>query len=260
MSAGTVLALRPGREPRVDDERVRVLIADHDGLARRMIGNALQQASKVVMVAAARNGQEALELSCYYRPEVLILDTALPPDGCVKLTRQVLAVAPHTRVLTLSADDDQSALAALRAGAVGHISKDIDPAELVRLVLLAEAGEAIVPRRLVMSLLQGLREVPDSGWRPLRSRLTTREWEIIELLNDNTSTEHIAQHLVLSPTTVYSHIKNVLRKLGVHTRHDAIAAAEQLRRDEALGDNTPPPHPATTNTTSSPLRSLPSDR
>jgi DNA-binding NarL/FixJ family response regulator len=233
----------PQSDEHVGDDRVRVLIADHDGLARRMIRNALQEAARIVTVASARDGKEALELTSYYYPRVLIVDTALPPAGCVELIHNVLAAAPDTRILTVSANDDHSALAALRAGAVGHINKDIDPRDLVRLVLLAGDGEAIVPRRLVMPLLSVLREVPDTGWRPLRSRLTTREWQIIELLGDNTSTEHIAERLVLSQTTVYSHVKSVLRKLGVHTRHDAVAAAERLRHDEALGDKNPHPPP-----------------
>ncbi len=222
-------------------QQVRVLIADHDGLARGMISSALQHATSVTLVAAARDGTEALELTRYYRPAVVILDTALPPTGCLELIDKLLKAVPETRILTASANDDQTALTALRAGAIGHLSKDIDPTEMARLILLAEAGEAIVPRRLITPLLNQLRELPDSGWRPLRSRLTTREWEIIELLAANTTTEHIAQRLVLSPTTVYSHIKNVLRKLGVHTRQDAITAADRLRHDEALGEKTPTP-------------------
>jgi DNA-binding NarL/FixJ family response regulator len=243
MSVQAVHAPPPAPAQRLafGEERVRVLIADHDGLARRMMSSALQQAARVVMIAAARDGAEALELASYYRPRVLLVDTALPPDGCLELIAKLLTALPEMRILTVSADDDHTALAALRAGAVGHISKDIDPAEMARLVLLAEAGEAIVPRRLITPLLSQLREVPEAGWRPLRSRLTTREWEIIELLNENTTTEHIAERLVLSPTTVYSHIKNVLRKLGVHTRQDAITAAQHLRRDEALGEKTPNP-------------------
>jgi two-component system, NarL family, response regulator LiaR len=223
------------------DERVHVLIADHDGFARRMLGNALQEAASVVMVAAARESREALELTRYYRPAVLILDTALPPAGCIEVIRKVLPVMPETRIVTVSVDDDETALAALRAGAVGHIDKEIDPEELVRLVLRAGDGEAIVPRRLVMPVLELLRGVPDAGWRPVRSRLTTREWEIVELLRDGASTDGIAERLVLSPTTVYSHVKSVLRKLDVHSRGDAVAAAERLRHDEAVGDKNPHP-------------------
>jgi DNA-binding NarL/FixJ family response regulator len=69
----------------------------------------------------------------------------------------------------------------------------------------------------------------------LHSRLTTREWEIVELLAEGASTEQIVEHLVLSQSTVYSHVKSVLRKLGVHSRRDAVAAATRLRREEASG-------------------------
>jgi DNA-binding NarL/FixJ family response regulator len=218
-----------------DDQRVRVLIADHDGLARRMMQNALQDADGVLTVPAARDAREALQHARYYRPAVLILDTALPPSGCVEVIRKVLLVTPRTRIVTVSADDDAAALPALRAGAIGHISKDVDPVDLARLVALAASGEAIVPRRLILPLLGLLRDAPDGGWRPVRSRLTTREWEIVELLGEHASTERIAARLVVSQTTVYSHVKSVLRKLNVHSREDAVAAAERLRREEALG-------------------------
>jgi DNA-binding NarL/FixJ family response regulator len=219
-------------------ERVRVLIADPDGLARRMLQNALHNADGIVVIPAAGDEHAALDLVCHYRPTVLIVDTALPPHGCVELIRKVAHIVPETRVLTVSAaDDDHTALAALRAGAVGHISKDIDPDELGRLVALAADGEAVVPRRLIMPLLGLLREIPDAGWRPLHSRLTTREWQIIELLGNDSSTDHIAERLVLAPATVYSHVKNLLRKLDVHSRRDAVTAAQHLRREEAIGRN-----------------------
>jgi len=216
-----------------------VLIADPDGLARRMMQNALQAADGVVTLPAARDAREALEYVRYYRPTVLILDTALPVGGCVQLIREVLEAAPETRIVTVSADEEGTALAALRAGAVGHISKDVDPGELARLVGLAADGEAIVPRRMVMPLLGLLRATPDAGWRPVHSRLTTREWEIVDILADGGSTERIADRLGVSPATVYSHVKSVLRKLDVHSRREAITAAERLRHEEASGTQTP---------------------
>jgi DNA-binding NarL/FixJ family response regulator len=217
------------------DERLRVLIADHDGLARSMMRTSLCEADSVAIIATAGDGRAALELARYYRPTVLVVDTALPPGGGVELIGQVLLVSPGTRVLTVSVDDQQAALAALRAGAVGHIAKDIDPDELARLVLRAADGEAIIPQQLIMPLLELLRQAPDAGWRPLHSRLTTREWEIVELLAEGASTEQIVEHLVLSQSTVYSHVKSVLRKLGVHSRREAVAAATRLRREEASG-------------------------
>ena len=238
--------LRPARErPLVGgDQRLRGLIADHDGLARCTIRTALGEDDRVAVVFTAGNAREALELARYYRPAVMIIDTALPPTGGLQLITKLLLIVPETRLLTISADDPQTAIAALRAGAVGHIGKDTDPEELVRLVVRAADGEAIVPQPLIMPIVELLREVPDTGWRPLHSRLTTREWEIIELLAEGASTQHIAERLVLSPTTIYSHVKSVLRKLDVHTRRDAIAAAGRLRREEAIGAR--PPNPSRT--------------
>src|SRR5205807_8126768 len=92
----------------------------------------------------------------------------------------------------------------------------------------------IVPGRLMRPLLERWRrEMPAGDWRPLRSTLTTREWQIIELLGAGASTEQITERLVLSPSTVYSHIYRVLRKLCVHSRRDAVAAAQRLRQEEA---------------------------
>lgn len=231
-----------GQQPlAADRERLRVVIADHDGLARSMIHTALRADARVGSVATAGDGREALELVRYYRPTVLIVDTGLPPEGGVELIGKVQRVSPPTRVLTIAVDDPGTALAGLRAGAVGHLAKDVDPDQLAELVVRAAEGEAIVPQWLMVPLLELVREIPDSGWRPLRSRLTTREWEIVELLGEHASTQQIADRLVLSPTTVYGHVKSVLRKLGVHSRREAVLAAARLRREEAWGIKPPDP-------------------
>jgi DNA-binding NarL/FixJ family response regulator len=219
--------------------RLHVLVADHDGLARSMMREALHEIDKVGMVTTAGDGRETFDLARYYRPGVLVVETALPPTGGVELIGRVLDSTPETRVVTVSVNDDDAALAALRAGAVGHIDKGVAPEELAELVVRAADGEAVVPQRLITRLLELVREVPDAGWRPLRSRLTTREWEIVELIDEAASTQDIAERLVLSPTTVYSHVKSVMRKLGVHSRRDAVAAAERLRQEEALGRKAP---------------------
>ncbi len=223
------------------DQRLRVLIADHDGLARWMMRTALQEGDRGASVHLAGDAREALQLARYYRPTVALIDTALPPDGALELIARMLQVTPETRILTVSVDDQQTAIAALRAGAVGHIGKDTNPDELARLVARAADGEAIVPQGLLMPVLELLREIPEAGWRPLYSRLTTREWEIVELLAKGASTHDIAEQLVLSPSTVYSHVKSVLRKLGVHSRHDAILAAKRLRKEEASATKHPNP-------------------
>jgi DNA-binding NarL/FixJ family response regulator len=218
-----------------DARPLRVLIADPDGLARRMMSHAVGDAGEVAAVHTAASAREVLELARYYRPAVAIIDTGLTPDGAIDVIGKVLQVTPETRVLTVSVNEPHTAIAALRAGAVGHIHKDVDPERFAGMVLRAADGEAIIPQELLMPLLELLRASPDTGWRPLHSRLTTREWEIIELLGSGATTQTIADRLTVSSTTVYSHVKSVLRKLGVNSRRDAVIAAERLRREEVAG-------------------------
>jgi two-component system, NarL family, response regulator LiaR len=206
-----------------------------------MMHDVLQDAGLVV-IGGARDGREAVELARHYEPDVLLIDIGLPPAGAVNVIRQV-APALRTRILTVSAaaDVDEPVLAALHAGAIGHIDKEVDPEEFVRLVILAAGGEAIIPTRVMPRLLELWREIPAGGWRPLRSSLTTREWEIVDLLSEGASTEAIAERLVLSPTTVYTHVYRLLRKLGVHSRFEAVAAAQRLRQQEASSEGPAPP-------------------
>lgn len=225
----------------MDHQRLRVLIADQDALARRMMHDVLQDAGLVV-IGGARDGREAVDLTRHYGPDLLLVELALPPAGGVDVIRQVMP-SPHTRIITVSAatDIDEPVLAALHAGAIGHIDKEVDPEEFVRLVMLGSAGEAIIPSRVMPRLLELWREIPAGGWRPLRSALTTREWEIVDLLGEGASTEAIAERLVLSPTTVYTHVYRLLRKLGVHSRLEAVAAAQRLRQLEASSEGPAPP-------------------
>jgi DNA-binding NarL/FixJ family response regulator len=215
-------------------ESVRVLIADPDALARRTLRDALTDAPGIVVVASVADGREAGECARYYRPDVVLAAADLPAGDAVDLARELIRDVPETRVVLLSArDEDDLPLRAVRAGAAGFLTKDLDPAALPRVVRKVAAGEAALPRNVVMRMVEWLRETPDTGWRPVRSRLTSREWEMVDLLAGGASTEAIAEQLVVSPATVYSHVKSLLRKLEVHTRREAVQAAEQLRHEEA---------------------------
>jgi two-component system nitrate/nitrite response regulator NarL len=234
MSATTILARPSEPAQHRDQDRLCVLIADHDGLARCMMRTALNNTDRISIVLSASDAHEAIELAGYYHPTVMIIDLGLPSTDPGTIITNVQAGSPHTKIVTMSADDDdQPVLTALRAGAVGHISKDTEPDQLADQVLQIADGDAIIPQRLIKPLLEIVRDAPDTGWRPLHSRLTCREWEMIDLLAADTTTQQIADQLVLSADTVYSHIKSVLRKLGVHSRQEAIIAAETLRHEEA---------------------------
>jgi DNA-binding NarL/FixJ family response regulator len=213
---------------------LRVLIADPDALARRTVRAALADAPGARTVADAGNARDAIALVRYHHPDVLLAEGRQPDMPGDELCRCVAREAPDTAVVVLgTVEDPDLAVRCLRAGAAGYLTKDLDLEGLPRILRAVVAGEAAVSRRMTMRLVETLRGVPDSGWRPVRSRLTSREWEIVDLLGEGASTEAIAERLVLSPATVYSHVKSVLAKLGVHSRSEAVPAAMRLRREEA---------------------------
>ena len=137
------------------------------------------------------------------------------------------------------AGDETLGLRGLRAGAAGFLSKDMELESLPRALRGALEGEAAISRRLAMSS-SSTTAAPRTraGLRPVRSKLTDREWEVLDLLSGGASTEDIAPLLVLSTETVRSHLKNLYRKLEVRTREDAVEAAAKLRE---LGAAVEPP-------------------
>jgi NarL family two-component system response regulator LiaR len=210
---------------------VRVIIADDDPFARRVIKGALQ-ATGLTVVAEAKNGREAVQLALHYRPDVVVMDVVMPELDGILATRQILKLNPDQLVVVLTGGDEQElGLLALRAGAVGFLSKEADIDALPRALEGVRRGEAAISREMTRRLIDRYRGTADgaAGLRPIRSPLTAREWEVIDFLTPDRSPEHVADTLVLSLETVRSHIKNIMRKLDVHSRADAIAAAERLR-------------------------------
>ena len=210
---------------------LRVIIADDDPLARRVVKRALQDAG-VTVIAEASNGREAAELALYYRPDCVLMDLVMPEVDGFEATRRIVNRAPEIRVVMLTASDEEDiGLLGLRTGACGFLNKEIDIESLPRALRGTLAGEAAISRVLTMKLIERFRRSREDGlgMRPVRSDLTAREWEVLDLLCAQATTDEIADALVLSPETVRSHVKNLLRKLGVRSRVEAVAAAQRLR-------------------------------
>ena len=210
---------------------LRVVLADGDPLARRTIRDALQ-ADGITVVAEATSGREAVELTAFYRPDAVLMDTKLPVVDGLDAARVIHDRAPAICVILLtSVPDDSVGLRALRAGAAGYLSKELEPEVLPRVLRGAIDGEAAISRRLAMSLIESYRRAPrgGSGLRPVRSELTDREWEVLDLLSGGASNEDISRRLVLSTETVRTHLKNLYRKLEVRSREEAVEAARRLR-------------------------------
>jgi two-component system, NarL family, response regulator LiaR len=207
-----------------------VVIAYRDGLARNALRDALTEAGLAV-VGQAADAPMAVSLVTRCLPDVVLLDAALPPDGGVAAMDALRATAPETRAILLArSDHDHAGLLALSRGAMGYLSGDIELGSLARAVEGVMAGEAAISREMAGRLVERLRDVSERrlGTRPVRSSLTTREWEVLDLLKVGKSTAEIANDLVLSPDTVYSHVRHILRKLSAHSRAEAVEIADQL--------------------------------
>ncbi len=214
--------------------RLRILVVDDDPLARRSVKDILREAGFIV-IAEAQGGREAIELALHYRPDVVVMDVVMPGIDGIEATQRIVARHPEQRIVLLTAgDNDEIAIAGLRCGAIGFLRKDVDLGALPRTLAGTLDGEAAISRRLAMRVVERLRTTREGtlGLRPVVSALSSREWEVLDLLCSGAGTEEIADGLVLSTETVRSHVKSILRKLEVSSRAEAIEKAARLREQE----------------------------
>jgi NarL family two-component system response regulator LiaR len=213
-------------------ERLRVLVVDDDPLVRRTIRDVLRPAGMLV-VGEAQDGRDAVRAARYYKPDIILLDVMMPGvDGLTALEQLVADRQVEAKVVILSVRGEHDlGYLALRMGAIGYLNKDLDLSVLPRVLLDVAEGGAALSRSFTADLARRLRELPEGGigMRPIQSVLTTREWEIVDQLCLGRSTEAIAEALVLSTETVRTHIKNVMRKLEVHSRADVVSLVQRLR-------------------------------
>lgn len=203
---------------------VRVVLADDQAVVREGLVTLLGLLPGIEVVGAAADGDEALRLIREQRPDVLLVDLKMPNRDGVSTTSAVRADFPDTEVVVLTTyADDESLLAALRAGARGFLTKDADAESIAHALRSAAAGLSIVDsdlqERLVASV--GSRrpvERPDDG-------LTPREVEVLQLIAAGLSNGEIAKHLVVSEATVKTHVNHVFSKLGLRDRAQAVSYA-----------------------------------
>jgi NarL family two-component system response regulator LiaR len=214
---------------------VRVLIVDRDPLVRRVIRDALA-GHPISVVAEAGDGREAVQLASQHRPDVVLMDILLPELDGPTAIRRIVSASPLVRVVVFTAAKDADAgVTALKAGASGYVSKDVELSTMPRIIRAVARGEAAVSRDFVSVLIDRLRAAPEGniGLRPVRSPLTPREWEVLDLLCAGFTMEEVTDTLVLSSETVRSHLQRAMRKLGVHSRGAALEAASRLRASAA---------------------------
>lgn len=207
----------------MNDDPIRVVMADDHARMRRRIREALEDGGCLVCGEGA-TAEEAVALAVEHRPDVALLDIHMPGNG-ISAAREITQHLPATAVvmLTASAEDDDL-FDSLRAGASGYLLKDTDPTLLVETLRGVLEGEAAISQRLVSRILEEFRSPATRRFArksPAAAKLSTREWEVMELLGEGLSTADVAQRLFVSTTTVRVHVSSVLRKLRVKDRASA---------------------------------------
>jgi DNA-binding NarL/FixJ family response regulator len=212
----------------------RVLIADDHPLTREALGGLLG-ANGFDVVGQASDGAEAIERAGELHPDLVVLDLTMPGmDGLTALPR-IREAAPDSAVVVLTAaEDDTNLLTAIRLGAAGYLLKNEPPERIVDFLRGVANGEAALSGAVARRLMEQLRDGDgDRGAlvpAPFAERLSARELEVLLLLDQHLSTEEIAARLFISEHTVRSHVKNLLAKLGVSSRHEALAQLAAARR------------------------------
>lgn len=196
---------------------IRVMVVDDHPMWRDAVERDLQAAGFDV-VAVAATGAEAIARFHATRPQVVVLDLQIPEPSGVEVTAQVLASAPSSRVLILSASGEQDdVLAAVKAGATGYLVKSASREELLAAVRRVAAGDTVFTPGLAALVLGEFRRMHEPATPP-GERLTDRETEILKMVAKGMSYKQIAERLVISHRTVQNHVQNTLRKLQMHNR------------------------------------------
>lgn len=214
-------------------DAIRVLLVDDQALMRMGFAMVLDADDDIDVVGEASDGAAALTQVAALRPDVVLMDVRMPGMNGIDATTRIAADYPEVRVLVLTTFDlDEYAFAALRAGASGFLLKDSEPAALVAAIRTVAAGDAVVAPRVTRRMLELFApQLPvnaDAGPRsdaPRLAALTPREIEVLGAIARGLSNTEIATEFVVSEATIKTHVGNILSKLDVRDRVQAVILA-----------------------------------
>jgi DNA-binding NarL/FixJ family response regulator len=217
---GIKLHREPGRP------HIAVVLADDHGVVRAGIRRILETAPDIRVVAEAKDGTQAMKAIAESRPDVAVLDLKMPQAGGIEVTRWASQNSPSTKILILSAfDDDPYVLAALEAGADGYVLKNADTEDIVSAVRAVNQGKSALDPEIAKKVInrfsgRGKEEAPE--------RLTGRESEILALVAKGWTNKAIGSALGISSRTVQGHLAKIFDKLGSESRTEAVMRAISL--------------------------------
>jgi DNA-binding NarL/FixJ family response regulator len=209
---------------------IRVLVVDDHVLFRRGVISALTGSDGIVVVGEAGDAEAALRRTAELQPDVVLLDVRMPGRSGLEVCADVVAAAPGVRVVMLTvSDDEQDLYAAIRSGASGYLLKEITVDEVLNAVRSVHAGQSLVSPPMAGKLLNEFaviaRRDDQARGSSAAPRLTDRELEVLKLVARGLNNRDIAHELFISENTVKNHIRNILEKLQLHSRMEAVVYA-----------------------------------
>lgn len=205
----------------MSEDPIKVLIVDDHAMVVEMLERVVASEPDMEVVGVARSGNEALRAMSTH-PDVVVLDYQLPDTDGASTAKALREIRPETKVVMLTGStDDHVLVESIEAGCSGYVTKTNAVEELVHAVRAAHAGEAVISPAMLARLLPRLR--PEASRSP--ADLTKREREVLELLAEGLSNAAIAERLYVSLNTVRNHVQNILTKLQVHSKLEAVSTA-----------------------------------
>lgn len=209
-------------------DSTRILIVDDHLLFRDGLRALIGSAPDCELVGEATTGWEAVSLAVELQPDVILMDVKMPDMDGIQATRQIVRTSPHIGILVLTMlDDDNSVFTAMRAGARGYLLKGASHDEMLRAIRAVAGGQAIFSSAIATRMMDFFNAMQPSKVLDVFPELTDREREVLGLIAQGYNNSQIAQELVISPKTVSNHITNILSKLQVADRAQAIIKARE---------------------------------
>ena len=207
------------------NDTIRVLLADDHLIVRDGLRMIIEAAADIECVGEACNGQEAIALAQEYQPDVILMDLQMPLVSGIEAIEQIKTTQPQIAIVILTTyDEDELMLKGLHAGACAFLLKDTDRNTLKETIRAASLGKTLLTPEIMDRLLTYSYAEP----KGLKSQLTNREFEVLQLAADGLRSKEIALNLAISERTVKSHLTSIYNKLGVDSRAAAIASAMKL--------------------------------
>lgn len=207
-------------------EKIRVLIVDDHAMVRRGLAAFLKAFQDLELVGEASSGREAIQVCGKVEANVVLMDLMMPDMGGIEATSQIRQNCPSAQVIALTSSKDHTMVHdALRAGAIGYLQKDVDAEQLADAIRAAYAGEPTLSPEATRALIEVARH--PSTEHSIGQDLTDREYEVLKLIIEGLNNPEIAEQLHVSRSTVKTHVSNILSKLGVTSRVEAVTLAIQ---------------------------------